>query len=446
MSRFDLREYKENLDKQGRLIKIKKEVNTTHELAALLRKVDGLKGMFFEKIKGYDMPVVSGLCGSREDWSRYFGTTGNLIREKLEQAAKKPAPWKIVDNAPCQEIEKSASTRIRDFLPVPKFSELDSGHFITAGLVFVREDDGRLHMSVRRMQLNENGSISILIESPGLLNKYLEMEKQGKDLELAVVIGVHPVIILASQLNSQLFSGDKLEVAGALAGEPVPVAKCKTIDVLVPADAEIVIEGKMLANKRCTEGPFGELAGYYGPASDQPFMQVTHITHKKNPWFQVIGPGTCEHKLPNALNREVILYNTVKQTVPGVEDVHITMPGSGRFHAVISIDKHFEGEGKTAIMGAFASNKDLKHVVVVNNDVNIFDPADVEWAIASRVQADHDIVIISEARGCSLEPSNNISGLTAKMGIDATYPLKYADKFKRIIIPGLENLDLSDYI
>lgn len=447
MSKFDLREYKKYLDGKGRLITIGKEVSIVHEMAAVLKKINGETGVFFEKIKGYDMPAVSGLTGNRQDWADYFGTGINLIREKIQTAMDNPIPWKVVENAPCQEVEIDPPANLLDFIPAPKFSEKDSGHFLTAGLVFVKEEEtGNMHMSVRRMQLNDDGTLSVLIESPGLWNRYVEAEKQGKDLEMAVVIGVHPLLILASQINSYLYKGDKMAVAGALAGEAVPVVKCKTIDVMVPAYAEIVIEGKMLANVRKTEGPFGELAGYYGPASDQPILKINKITHRTNPWFQVIGAGTAEHKLPSALNREVVLYNTVKQVVPGVKDVHITVAGSGRFHGIVSINKQFEGEGRTAIIAALASNKDMKHVVVVNDDVDIFDPADVEWAISSRVQADQDVVIISEARGCPLEPSNNIRGVSAKMGIDATYPLKYKEQFERIYIPGIDTLNLDEYI
>lgn len=436
MSILNLRSYKEELDKNNRIITIKKEVNPVHEMAAFLKKVNGKTSLYFEKVLGYKMPVISGMCGNREDWCHFFGVNNTGLRERIKAAIDSPIPWEIVAKASCQEIEIDPPDKLLDFFPVPKFHEKDSGHFITAGVVFVKErNTGNLHSSIRRLQVNNDGSISILIESPGLWERYISAEKQGQDLEIAVALGLHPIILLASQLNSQLYTLDKMTVAGSLAGEAIPMVPCKSIDLLVPAEAEIVIEGKMLASIRKTEGPFGELAGYYGPASEQPLIKISKITHRKNPWFQVILPGSTEHKLPNALIREVILHETVKKVVTGTKDVHLTMPGSGRFHGIISIDKQFEGEGKTAIMAALSSNKDLKHVIVVNDDVDIFNPADVEWAIASRVQADLDLLVIEGARGCPLEPSHNIRGISAKLGIDATYPLAYKEKFSRINIP-----------
>jgi 2,5-furandicarboxylate decarboxylase 1 len=144
--------------------------------------------------------------------------------------------------------------------------------------------------------------------------------------------------------------------------------------------------------------------------------------------------------------RELTLFLHVKHLVPSVKAVHVPVSSGGRFHAIIAIDKKFEGEGKSAIMAGLSANKDYKHVIVVNDDVDIFDPLDVDWAIATRVQADQDVVIIPPARGCPLEPSNNIRGVSAKMGIDATYPLSHKEYFERTKIPGYEKIRIEDYI
>jgi len=443
---LSVRSYKEELEKRGRLITIKKPVSPEFEMSAVLRKVGGTTGVFFEKIEGYDMPAVSGLCGSREDWAYYFGVSQGEVRDVISRALANPIPWQKVESGACQEVVINPPVDLLKLLPVPKFSEKDSGRFITAGIVIVKEEEtGNIHASVRRMQINSDGTISVLIESPGLLDRYFRKESRGEDMEMAIILGCHPVFIMASQVPGHLYTVDKLAVAGALFGQPVPVVPCKTIDLVVPADAEIVIEGRMKAHLRHTEGPFGELAGYYGPATEQPYMEITCVTHRKNPWFQVIAPGTAEHKMCGAFMREIGILETVKKVVPGVKDVHVTMPGGGRFHAVLSIDKQSEGEGKTAILAALGSNKDLKHVVVVNDDVDIFDPADVEAAIASRVQADEDVVIVPGARGSGLDPSNGLRGVTAKMGIDATYPLSERERFARIKTPGLKELKLEDY-
>ena len=296
------------------------------------------------------------------------------------------------------------------------------------------------------MQLNGANNLSILIESPGLIEQYFDFERQGRPLEIAVIIGAHPTITLASQLSTQTFGLDKMELACALAGEAIPMVKCKTIDLEVPAEAEIVLEGKMPPKVRQPEGPFGELMGYYGPQTMQPVFEVSAVTHRNNPIYWTIFPGSYEHKLPNSIMREVVLANHIKHVVPGVKNIHVTMAGGGRCHAIISINKTAEGQGKQAIFAAFASNKDFKHVIIVNEDVDIFDPEDVEWAIATRVQANKSVIIVPDAQGTPLEPSHNVLGVSAKMGIDATYPLKEKELFERTAIPGYDLVKPEDYL
>lgn len=447
MTDFNLRNYADELLNRGRLLTIKRKVNPVFEMAAIMRQVGGETGLLFTDIEGFDLKTVSGLNGNRKDWADYFGTSIQGVRERIVTALNNPLPWSEVTQACCQEIEYPQPFDLLKLFPIPKFSEFDSGHFITAGVVMIKEPNtGNLHMSIRRLQVNHDHTISVLIESPGLMDHYLSSEARGQDLEMAVVIGLHPVLLLASQINSQLYPVDKVAVAGAMAGSPVPVVNCQTVDIMVPADAEIVLEGKLVAHQRQVEGPFGELAGYYGPATEQPYMEITKVTSKANPWYQAISPGSSEHKLGGAFIREIVLLDAVRRVVPGVKDANVTMGGGGRFHAVVSINKQFEGEGKTALLAALGSNKDFKLAVVVNDDIDIFDLAQVEGAIASRMQADEDIMIVSGARGSSLEPSHNLRGVSAKLGIDATYPLKDADRFARNKTPGMESLILDDYL
>lgn len=442
-----LRSHLEKLLKSGQLARIKKQVSAEFELGALLNKTKGTLPTFFDDVKGYQMPVVGGLCGDRDLIGGFLGADKKELIPAILAAMSNPLPSRLVPAGPCQEHVITNNIDLLKLLPIPKFHEKDAGHFITGGIILVRDPVlGRYFTSIRRMQFQSGNKLSVLIESPGLLEMYYQKEKQNQPLEFVILIGVHPVLTLTSQLNTQLYGLDKLGVAGALLGESVEMVKAKTVDLEVPAQTEIVLEGRMLPHKRMTEGPFGELAGYYGPASDQPYAEITAVTHRSNPIFQAIFPSSYEHKLPNAIMREVTLYLHVRHLVPSVKEVHVTMAGSGRFHAVISIAKRYEGEGKSAIMAALAANKDYKHVVVVNDDVDIWDPYDVEWAIATRVQADEDVVIIPPARGCSLEPSNNIRGVSAKMGIDATYPLAYANQFERVRIPGYDAINLEDYL
>ncbi|NYE56548.1 UbiD family decarboxylase [Carboxydothermus ferrireducens] len=442
-----LRSFLEQLKRQNSLYLVKKPVNPRFELGALLKKTKGTVPMFFQNIEGYDVPAVGGIVGTRENFAQALRINKSELLAKITEAITNPGETRLLPSGPVQENVLTKGFDIGKMFPIPTFHEKDSGAFITAGIVVAKDPIyGRRFTSIRRMQLNGPNNLSILIESPGLIEQYYEFERRGQAMEVAIVLGVHPAITLSSQLSTQTFGLDKYNVASRLIGEPLPVVKCKTIDLEVPADAEIVLEGRMLPYVRHPEGPFGELMGYYGPQTMQPVVEVTAVTFRNNPIFQVIFPSSYEHKLPNALMREVVLFNHVRHVVPTVQDVHLTMAGGGRCHAIISIKKTTEGQGKQAIFAALASNKDVKHVVVVNDDVDIFDPEDVEWAIATRVQADQDVIIIPGAQGTPLEPSHNLRGVSAKMGIDATYPLAEKERFARTRIPGYERIRLEDYL
>ncbi len=237
---------------------------------------------------------------------------------------------------------------------------------------------------------------------------------------------------------------DELEIAGALHGRPLDVVKCVTSDIRVPAEAEIVLEGRILANVREPEGPFGEFPQYYGPRADRPVMEVTAVTHRKDAIFHTIVGGGLEHQLLGAIPKEATLLASLRRNFPNVIDVHLAPGGVMRFHLYIKIRKRQEGEGKNVMLGAFAASFDLKHVIVVDDDVDIHNPTEVEWAVATRFQADRDLLIVPESQGSRLDPSNR-DGVGAKMGIDATKPLK-ADAmiFKRIRVPGEDAIDVAD--
>ena len=367
-----MRSFLEQLKRNNALYRVKRQVNPRFELGALLKKTNGATPIFFEQVEGYPGAAVGGLCGSRDSLALALGVSRENLLSKITEAITCPGVTRLVTGGPVQENVLTSGFDVGRLFPVPTFHEKDSAPFVTAGIIMVKDPiHGRRFTSIRRMQLNGPDNLSILIESPGLLQQYYDSESRGKPLEVAVILGVHPAIALSSQLSTQTFGLDKMNVASALAGESLPMVKCRTVDLEVPAAAEIVLEGRMLPQVRHPEGPFGELMGYYGPQTMQPVVEISAITHRNQPIFWVVFPSSNEHKLPNALMREVILFNHVRHVVPSVKNVHITMAGGGRCHAVIAIDKTAEGQGKQAIFAALSSNKDVKHVVVVNDDVDI---------------------------------------------------------------------------
>lgn len=440
-----LRATMSELKRKGYLLECNKEVDPKFELGAVLKYYKNEVPMLFNRVKGSTVPVVGALFGSRKLYYEMLGTTKEERIFKMMDAVANPMPAKSVSKGPIMENIITKNIDIPKMFPIPTFHEKDSSSYITAGLVVVKDPEtGKNHVSVRRLQVNEGNEISILIASPLATNHFLEMEKQNKPVEVAIVLGYDYSLLLASQISSQTYGVDKYEVDSALRGEPTELVKCQTVDIEVPAYSEIVFEGIIKPNKREIEGPFAELMGYYGAVAPHPVVEVKAIMHRNNPIFQTAFPCREEH-LSNGLIREMELYLAVKNLVD-VKDVNVSISGGCRFHAFVSINKRNEGDGKSAILGALASSKDVKHVVIVDDDVDIFDPDEIEWAIATRVQASKDLVIIPDALGSGLEPSHVVKGTTDKLGIDATKPLgEKSEKFERAIIPGYEKIDIQKY-
>ena len=261
-------------------------------------------------------------------------------------------------------------------------------------------------------------------------------------LDAAIVIGVDPLTLLASQAIVPI-DHDELEIAGSLQGRPLPVVKCLNSEIRVPAEAEIVIEGHFLPGVREPEGPFGEFPQTYGTRSDREVMEVVAVTHRKDAIFHTMVGGGLEHLLLGAIPKEATLLTHLRRNFPNVIDVHLSPGGTMRFHLFVKMKKTQEGQGKNVILGAFTGSFDLKHVIVVDEDVDIHNPSEVEWAVATRFQADRDLVIVPESQGSKLDPSNR-DGVGAKMGIDATKPLAAQEMvFKRIRVPGEEAIDVD---
>ncbi|HYM02003.1 MAG TPA: UbiD family decarboxylase domain-containing protein, partial [Stellaceae bacterium] len=236
---------------------------------------------------------------------------------------------------------------------------------------------------------------------------------------------------------------DELEIAGALHGRPLDVVKCLTKELRVPAQAEIVIEGRILSRVREPEGPFGEFPQYYGERSDRHVIEVDAVTRRKDAVFHTVIGGAMEHLLLGGIPREATLLAHIQRNFPNVRDVHLSKGGVCRYHLYVQMKKRQEGEAKNVILAAFAGHYDVKQVIVVDEDVDIHNAAEVEWAVATRAQADRDLVIVSDSQCSKLDPSTR-NGVGTKMGIDATIPLDADEfRFKRIHVPGEESVDLA---
>jgi 2,5-furandicarboxylate decarboxylase 1 len=372
-----------------------------------------------------------------------MGVEPGELLARFQDAALHPIPWQeTAGSAPVQEVVHRDIDLMR-LLPLPTHNEHDSGPYVTAGLMITRNPrTGKQNVSIHRCQLSGRNRLGVLL-LPRHAHMFFEMAEQGgRPLEAAVVVGIDPLTLLASQAIAPI-DMDELEIAGALHGRPLTVAKCLTSDLRVPANAEIVIEGRFLPGVREAEGPFGEFPQYYAERAERHVMEIDAVSHRNGAIFHTIVGGGLEHLLLGAIPREATLLAHLQRSFPNVRDVHLAKGGVCRYHLRVQIKKRQEGEAKNVILGAFGGHYDVKQVIVVDEDVDIHNSDEVEWAVATRFQADRDLVVVPESQGSKLDPSTR-DGVGAKMGLDATKPLAvHAMKFKRIRVPGEENVDLE---
>lgn len=443
-----LRSWIDRLEETGRLARTKPDIPLEFTLAAIAKRLDGEKATLFPTPGGHALSVISGLVAARPWIAEAMGVDETDMLDRYRDAVLHPVPWSEVpsDTAPVQQIVVDGDLDITEELPIPVHNEHDAGAYITAGLVIAANPrTGIQNVSINRIQISGPDRLGILILPRDLHRFYDAAEEAGEPLSVAIAIGVDPLTLLASQAILPI-DRDELEVAGALHGTPLPVVKCKTNDVRVPAEAEIVIEGRLLPEVREEEGPFGEFPQYYGPAGKRQVIEIDAITRREDALFHTIVPAAMEHLLLGGIPREASLIAHLQRTFPSVKDVHLSRGGVCRYHLVVKIAKRWDGEPKNIMMGAFAGHADIKQVIVVDEDVDILDPVSVEWAVATRFQAADDLMVVAGAQGSRLDPSAT-DGRVDKMGLDATKPLD-ADPFTFTVVhvPGEDDEALDNWI
>jgi UbiD family decarboxylase len=373
--------------------------------------------VLFENLDGYQ--AVGNLWSTRERVARAMGTEPGDLANKMLQAMDSPSPPQEIENAP---FDKNVLT---DFdlreSAIPKFYPTDGGRFITAGVV-VAEHDGIRNASYHRLMLLDDRRFAIRVVPRHLHALHKRALAQGKDLKIAVAIGLCPSIMLSAAMNVE-FGKDELTIANSLRqlclNEPVCVRKIKN-GLLVPAFAEYILEGRVTKDVS-DEGPFVDITGTIDPMRKQPVVEIDRIYHRDTPIFQMILPGAEEHYLMMGMPREPVIKRACNVAVPEVHSVRLTEGGCCWLHGVVSITKQKEGDAVNVIMAALGAHPSMKMVTVVDGDINIYDDREVEWAVATRFQGHKGLVVVEKARGSSLDPSADET--TTKVGIDATKTL-----------------------
>lgn len=422
----------------GDVFRIKNRVSRSFEATAIALELERQGKnpiIIFENIEGSKIPVVMGIYGTRQRFAQALGVPKEMLMEEWLHRGENPIKPNLISKGPVKEVFSVGKDIDLETLPILTHFQQDAGPYITAGILVAKDPDtGVVNASFHRLQVKGRDKLGVSLHSRRHLWDYQRRaEEAGQPLEVAIVIGVHPLFCFGGGLWKGPMDVDEYEVIGSFMGSPLEVVQAETLNLLIPAHAEIVIEGEILPHVREPEGPFGEFTGYASSGSTRHVIQVKAILHRKSPLYQDIIPGfSNEHSLLLGIPQEPRIYQAVKAAVPTVKAVSYPLSGTCRFHCYISLKKTAEGQPKNAIFSAFAEDLSLKLVVVVDEDIDVTDEKQVLWAIATRMQADQAVFIVPRCMGALLDPSSN-EGLTAKMGIDATKPLKGWNSVKCVI-------------
>jgi 4-hydroxy-3-polyprenylbenzoate decarboxylase/2,5-furandicarboxylate decarboxylase 1 len=439
----DLREFVAFLESKGELIRTQKPVDAKFEISAYIRKTSDVQGpaLLFDNVKGHTMPVLGGVFATRKRAFLALETSNEEYVYKFQKALDHLVAPKRVADAPCKEVVIRGKDVDLSQLPVPIFSEKDPAPFITLGLCISRDPMGGKNTSIYRLQLKGRNHLGIMAQH--LVRQLMEAESIGQGLPIAIAIGTDPVLPLATQWMAP-YGTDELSLAGALRGAPVEVVKAETVDLEVPATAEIIIEGMVLPNVREEEGPFGEVSGYYTPSNPKPLIEVTAITHRKNPIYQaaLTGMPTTENHILKQLPLEATYYWQLKKEFPGVTAVHFPAAGTVGMTCVIAMKQAYECEARNLIAAMIGTRRN-KITVVVDDDVDITDMEKVWWAITTRTQADEDVIVFPRVVATAMDPSVRKLRVGSSLGIDATVP--FGQRFPEIVkVPGADKVSLED--
>ncbi len=436
---MSFREFIRRAGVNGDLVTIDRPVSTTFELANVAHALEGRTVLFNNVIDYPGWRVCAGPCSQRDFFAMDLGVPVNELQALLTRALDNPDLPPMVQTAPCQEVV------IQDFdlheLPILLHLPEDAGHYIASNVVITKDPDfGRNMCYHRLLRLDGKRFAARIVERRGT---HTALSKTEGDLPIAICVGVSLAVHLAASMSPPP-EIDELAVANALAA--TPLVKCITNDLEVPADAEIVMEGR-ITRQLVSEGPFMDLTETMDIVRDQPVIEIDLLTHRRNPIYHALLPGGLEHKLLMGMPREPTIVAEVSKAVRCTGAV-ITPGGASWLHAVVQIDKQGPEDGRLAIEAAFKGHGSLKHVWVVDTDVDIYDPASVEWALATRFQADRDLVILKDQPGSSLDPSGvHVPGRksrTAKLGFDCTIPWgAEMSKFQR---GQYGEVDLGEYL
>ena len=439
----DLRSYLSLVRKSRDLKTVKKLVSKRYEIAAVTSKVDGRHAVLFDNVRGSKFRLVSNLVGTRKRFAQAIGTEPEIIHERMVEAIRTAHPPRIVSRA--KFIENRSKNLHR--LPIVTHFEKEPGPFITSSLVYAKNPDTcRQNSSFHRLMPIDSTHFSIrMVEGRHLHRCFVDAQNHGEDLKVAITIGVHPAVSIAGAYQHD-WGSDEMDIANSLLDNRLALAPTPYSGMNVPAAAEIVMEGRILRDMTHPE-MMVEMLQTYDHTRKQPVFELEALYYRNDPIFHDILSGYSEHRLLMGMPIESKLYGQIRAAYPQTRRVSMTNGGCSWLHAVVQIKKRRPTDARRIIHTAFETHRSLKQVTIVDEDIDPDDAEAVEYAMATRFQADRDLVIVRNVRGSSLDPSSDQKNLkTAKMGVDATRPPgKRAEGFEIAKIPGQDRCDTKDY-
>lgn len=433
---MSLHGFLEQMEKKNEVLHVKDQVSPVFEISHLMKSFD-VQGpiLLFEKVKGSKVQVITNVCGTRKRICDSLSTGSDGLYRRILWAWRSPKKPRIGREGTVKEVLESRVDLSK--IPVLTHFEHDAGQYVTSGVVHAKSIDGEVeNLSVHRLQILDRNHLAIRLVPRHLFKLWNDAREAKKDLEVAISVGVHPAVLLAAS-SPVPYGVNEYDVANTLLNGHLRLVNCERVDASAPAEAELVLEGKISVTKEVTEGPFVDITGTYDVSRRQPVVEVVGVMHRRDYVYEGLLPSGAEHRLLMGLPHEVLIWESVSKVVPRVQAVNLSAGGNGWLHAVIAVEKQLDGDGKNALLAAFAAHPSLKHAVIVDSDINVFDGTEVEWAVATRFQASEDLVLIENVRGSTLDSSaDQETGLTSKMGLDATKPFtKPKEKFDRARIP-----------
>lgn len=433
MAYQDLQSFLKHLEETGgELIRITEELSPCLELAAVLKRLGAEDGpaVLFERISGFkDFQVAGNVLGTKKRLAMAMGVAeADLEEEYLERRQRLLDPERV-KTGPVKEVIKKKDLDLTKDIPNVVHHAKDAGGYFSAGVLITKDiETGVQSMGIHRLQIQGKDRLGVLLHSPPLSEYFAKAEAAGKPLDCAVACGVDPNILSAAVAKGGMTT-DKMALAGGLSAEPVKVVRGETVDINVPAFAEVVVEGRLLPNVRVEEGPFGESTGYY-LTYQSPVIEVTAITRRKKAIFEIIEPWGREGEVLGYLGYGSEMVRQLKELVPNMVAFHL-IPHTCSSHAVASVNDRGRRDARRLLYLILTLFPGVKKATVVDTDVNIYDPYEVEWALATRFQADRDLIVLHDVPGLGIDPSSR-KGRSSKIGMDATIPGDEPEKFEKI--------------